>query len=142
MRNVHINLIYSQIFFGLVCHRQGKDVTLLTYGKTLDNCLAAAEILSEQGVEATVLRLLELSQLPVEAISAAVTGNHLVVVEEISRNCGIAPELSVSLQGKCRVHGMDLGADFVTHGSLAKLYSLCGLDADAIAAKIREVLTQ
>ena len=126
----------------LVCHRQGKDVTLLTYGKTLDNCLAAAEILSEQGVEATVLRLLELSQLPVEAISAAVTGNHLVVVEEISRNCGIAPELSVSLQGKCRVHGMDLGADFVTHGSLAKLYSLCGLDADAIAAKIREVLTQ
>ena len=40
------------------------------------------------------------------------------------------------------IYGMDLGADFVPHGSMKELYKLCGLDADSIAGYTREVLGQ
>ena len=46
------------------CHRQGKDVTLVTYGNLLDNVLQTGELLAQQAVEATILRLLTVSELP------------------------------------------------------------------------------
>ena len=36
---------------GIVTHRQGKDVTFVTYGVMLDNVLEAAKLLSQQGIE-------------------------------------------------------------------------------------------
>ena len=40
------------------CHRNGRDVALITYGSTLQTALDAAEELAKQGIEAAVLRLL------------------------------------------------------------------------------------
>lgn len=37
-----------------VVRRQGKDVALVGYGTTVNDCLAAAEMLAERGVSATV----------------------------------------------------------------------------------------
>ena len=42
----------------------------------------------------------------------------------------------------CRIHGIDLGGDFVPHGSLKELYRRCGLDSDSIAAYVRKVLAR
>ena len=36
---------------------------------------------------------------------------------------------------------IDLGRDFVTHGSQKELYQLCGMDAASIANFTREVLS-
>ena len=125
----------------VVCHRRGGDVTLLTYGRTLENVLAAAQLLSTQGIEATVLRLLEVSNPKAEEILASMSAEKkLIVVEEVSRSCGIADSLAIALGEGCLVKGMDLGADFVTHGSLDQLYTLCGLDGASIAAFTKEVL--
>ena len=49
---------------GVSVHRYGKDLTFITYGTMLDPVMAAADILSRQGVEATVLRLMNLTDLP------------------------------------------------------------------------------
>ena len=125
----------------VVCHRRGGDVTLLTYGRTLENVLAAAQLLSTQGIEATVLRLLEVSNPKAEEILASMSAEKkLIVVEEVSRSCGIADSLAIAFGEGCLVKGMDLGADFVTHGSLDQLYTLCGLDGASIAAFTKEVL--
>lgn len=127
-------------------HRQGKDLTLLTYGSTLDNALEAAELLAAKGIEATVLRLLTVSQLPIEEIRDKMSQNHrLLVVEEIMSGSGIREEVAWKL-GKLlpdlMVEGRDLGAAFVPHGALKELYRYCGLDGKTIAACAEEVLSR
>ncbi len=127
----------------VVCHRQGKDVTLITYGVLLDNVMAAAEALSRQGVEATVLRLTSLSPLPAEQIAALLPeGRHVVVAEEVSARCGIGQELAYEL-GKIspnhHVSGIDLGSRYVCHGAVNTLYDHYGLSPEAIKTFVLEV---
>lgn len=125
----------------LKCHRRGKDVTILTYGGLLDNAMAAAELLAQEGIETTVLRLMDVSVLSHREILDNLSDNpKLVVVEEVSAGCGVCDALSILLQDVCRVSGIDLGGDFVPHGSVNKLYELRGLDAQSISNHIREVL--
>ena len=127
----------------VACHRKGDHVTLLTYGSLLGNVMEATDILSSRGIETTVLRLLEVSSPCVEEILSQLSSEKtLIVVEEVSENCGISQALSAALNGTCRVYGKDLGPDFVTHGSLTQLYKLCGLDAQTIADYTQEVLRQ
>ena len=135
-RGIHGNLV--------VCHREGDDVTLITYGSMLDSVLSAAEILANHGIQATVLRLLSVSDLRIKEIAEKLSSKPCtVVVEEVCRGSGIRDALAFGL-GKqfpgCRVEGMDLGKDFVPHGSQKKLYEHCGLDAESIAAYVEEVL--
>jgi deoxyxylulose-5-phosphate synthase len=62
------------------------------------------------------------------------------VIEEVAAGSGIAREIAIKLPGT-RVYGMDLGAGFITHGSMQSLYQHCGLDADSIANRILEDLS-
>ncbi len=128
------------------CHRSGDRVTLITYGNMLDNVLDAAKLLAEQGIEATVLRLLTVSELPADQIVQQMSDNHtVVVVEEACSGSGIREALSWQLhqlEPNCRVYGMDLGKTFVTHGSVNELHHCCGLDAAGIAEYTKEVLSQ
>ena len=128
------------------CHRQGKDVTLVTYGTMLENAMAAAEVLSSQGIEATVLRLLTVSDLPAAQIAEKLSENHCVItIEEVCSGSGIREALAWELRRMCpdcRADGIDLGRDFVPHGSVKELYQHCGLDAQAIADYTKEVLSK
>ena len=128
------------------CHRTGSDVVLITYGSTLQTVLDAAEELEKQGVEATVLRLLSVCPIPSEQIAAYLQHRKLaVVIEETATGSGIREALAwdlAKLCPDCRVDGIDLGRDFVPHGTLKELYERCGLDAASIAAHTREVLAR
>jgi len=128
------------------CHREGKDVALITYGSTLDNALAAAEALAGQGIEASVFRLLSVWPLPAEELAKCLEGiSQAVVIEETASGSGIHESLGWALGEilpECRIHGIDLGRDFVPHGSLKELYQRCGLDSDSITAYVRKVLAR
>ena len=106
--------------------------------------MKASEILAEQGLESTVLRLMELSDFGMDAICARLSGNHrVVIVEETGAGSGIGDALASNLHDMipdCCVHKINLGNQFVPHGSLNKLYELCGLDGPSIAAFTKEVL--
>ena len=127
----------------LACHRRGKDVTILTYGTLVGNALKAGEILASYGIEATVLRLLTVSPLPVnQVISHLPAGKHVVILEETSKNCGIHQALAWEIKKrypKLRVDAIHLGEGYVTHGRVDQLYAHYGLDALSVANKIREV---
>ena len=129
---------------GVVTHRQGKDVTFVTYGVMLDNVLEAAKLLSQQGIEATVLRLVNLTDLHEEQIlELAPKDRPVIVVEEAATGSGIHEALAYGLMQLCpgcRVSGRDLGKDFITHGNVKKLYETCGLDATSLAAYAKEVV--
>ena len=128
----------------LCCHRTGSDVILLTYGTLLNNVMTAAEELSKQGIEATVLRLMSLYQIESSGLCEKIPNNsNVIIVEEACTGSGIREAVSWELRNSgCRVEGIDLGADFVTHGSQQKLYEQCGLDARSIAAFTKEMLTR
>ena len=128
------------------CHRTGKDVTLITYGNLLDNVLEAARILSEAGIEATVLRLLTASDLAAEEILKKMSENPLIIViEEVCSGSGIREALAWEMHKwnpNCRFGGKDLGNRFAPHGSLKELHRHCGLDAASIAEYTKEMLSQ
>ena len=127
-----------------VCHRQGEDVLLITYGSMLDSVLEAAELLHGEGIEAGVLRLMTLSAIPAEQIMAALPASKkILIVEEVSRGCGIRDRLNAKLHdldSDCCVKGLDLGPDYVPHGNIKKLYEYCGVDPASIARKAKELL--
>ena len=127
----------------VACHRKGSDVTLITYGTLIDQVMDAAELLSQQGIEATVLRLLTVSPLPVHQVQAMMSETaDIIIVEEAAGGCGIREELAWSLRNlnpQVRSFGIDLGHSFITHGDLASLYRHYGLDANSIAAYVQEV---
>ena len=112
----------------------------------LDNALAAAELLAEAGVEATVLRLLTVSALPAKEIMEKLSENHtVIVVEEVCGGSGIREALAWELHQLdpgCRFAGVDLGEGFVPHGSLKELHRHCGLDAESLANYTKEVLSK
>ena len=128
---------------GVVLHREGHDLTFVTYGSMLDNTLAAAEILAQQGIEAGVVRLLNLSDLHTAQILQQMNGaKTLIVVEETGACSGIRETLAyemMQLDQTVHVLGRDLGNDFVTHGAIKKLYENCGLDPESLAAFAKEV---
>ena len=127
----------------LTCHRKGGDVTIVCYGTMLQNAMDAAKLLSQEGIEATVLRLLTVKPLPIKAISEQIAqGMPVIVVEEVSGNCGIRDTLAYELRKQnpdCRVEGVDLGCRFVPHGSVEKLYEHCKLSGRKIAEFVQEV---
>ena len=124
----------------LVSHRQGSDVTIVTYGTTLQNAMDAAELLEEKGVCATVLRLLNVARMPAQEIAAYANGP-VIVIEETAANSGIHQALAYELPDH-QVYGMDLGESYVPHGAVDQLYKHCGLDAQSIANFVQEVLSR
>ena len=128
---------------GFFCHRKGGSAVLITYGVLLDNVMQAAEILSQKGIKVTVLRLLRLTDLAVDRIAEYLPEHSDVFVfEEVNTNCGISRELALYLQASEKTRGFyvtDLGNDFVTHGSIQKLYEMYGLDAQSIVTRVEEV---
>lgn len=78
--------------------REGSDVTLISYAKTVHSCLQAAETLAGEGISAEVIDLRTLKPLDEATILASVrkTGR-AVVVHEASRTCGIGAEVAASI---------------------------------------------
>ena len=123
---------------GVCCHRQGADFTIITYGTMVDNAMGSAEILSQNGVECQVLRLTRLSPLPVEELLSQIPKNTpVLILEETAAGSGISEAISWYLKEN-KVHSLDLGGSFVTHGSVAELHQQHGLDAQSIAQYIRK----
>jgi pyruvate dehydrogenase E1 component beta subunit len=81
--------------------REGSDVTLISYAKTVQTCLTAAEALQERGVSAEVIDLRSLKPLDEATILASVrkTGR-AVVVHEAGGPCAVGAEISAILAEK------------------------------------------
>jgi pyruvate dehydrogenase E1 component beta subunit len=75
--------------------RAGRDVTLVSYAKSVHTCLAAALTLAEQGVSAEVIDLRSVKPLDMDTVLASVrrTGR-LLVVHEAGPLCGVGAEVA------------------------------------------------
>ena len=74
--------------------RVGRDITIVSYSRTLLFALQAAEQLSESGIEAEVIDLRTIEPLDMDTILESIRGTvRLLVVHESHTNCGIGAEI-------------------------------------------------
>ena len=134
---------FTEIANGTVV-REGSDITLIGYGRLINNLLEAADLLERTGIRAEVLKLPSVKPINMRPIAASVkkTGAMVVAEEAVCIGCA-GKEIAASL----RTSGIDvptrlvnIGDRFVPHGSVSSLYRLLGLDAASLAQTVREVL--
>jgi pyruvate dehydrogenase E1 component beta subunit len=78
--------------------RVGRDLTLVTYGNSLPKCLAAAEALARDGIEAEVVDLRVLRPLDMPTVTASVARTRrVVIVDEGWKSGSISAEIAARL---------------------------------------------
>lgn len=78
--------------------RPGRDVTLITYGKTVGVCEQAARSLAESGVEAEVIDLRSIQPWDKTTVLESLSRTHrAVVVHEAVRDFGVGAEIVATL---------------------------------------------
>jgi pyruvate/2-oxoglutarate/acetoin dehydrogenase E1 component len=83
---------------GARVHRAGRDVTLVTYGASLWRCVAAAEALAAEGLEAEIVDLRSLRPLDDATILASVRRTRrVVIVDEGWRTGSLAAEVGLRI---------------------------------------------
>ena len=75
--------------------RDGKDITIVTYGQTVGRSVEAAEVLAAEGIDCQVIDLRTMSPIDWDTIIESVedTGR-LVCVDEANPRCSIASDIS------------------------------------------------
>ena len=125
-------------------HRYGSDCAIITYGTLVNEALKAADLLQDRGIDATVLRLTKVTPLAVQEVLDALTGlKFILIAEETASGAGVGEALAAELMRRdtgLTVSVVDLGGEYVTHGSVKQLYKKYGLDAESLANRVMEVL--
>jgi 2-oxoisovalerate dehydrogenase E1 component subunit beta len=85
--------------------REGTDVTLVSWGASLTETLAAADQLAEQGVSCEVIDVASIKPLDMATIEQSVqkTGR-CVIIHEAARTCGVGAEIAANLAENCLMH--------------------------------------
>ena len=129
---------------GAAVLKEGKDITMLTYGTMTGEVLMAAEFLEKQGISGEVIKLNSIRPIDFETISASVskTGILLVAEECVSMGC-IGQQVTAWLtehgQAPQKLILCNLGSGFTTHGTVPQLRSLTGIDGETIFLRAMEV---
>ncbi|MEY8389041.1 1-deoxy-D-xylulose-5-phosphate synthase [Oscillospiraceae bacterium 38-13] len=129
----------------LVRLREGRDVTLLTYGVLVNQALAAAELLEARGIRAEVLKLNRIAPLDREALGDFFAETNILLVVEDCFGAGcvgqrVAAILAEAGRSPQTLILKNLGKTFAPEGGVSQLEARFGLDAAAIAAAVGEAV--
>ena len=124
--------------------RWGQDITLVSYGVQINQILDAADLLEQQGVQAEVVKLNQLTPLVPDLVELSVrkTGALLIAEEQGARGC-VGQRLAARLELAglpAKVCLVNCGESFVSHGASALLRRDLSLDGAGLAMKALEVL--
>ncbi|WP_405762651.1 transketolase [Streptomyces sp. NBC_01420] len=126
-------------------HGDDDQVTLVSAGVTLHECLAAADLLAEQGVRARVVDLYSVKPLDTEtlALAARETGA-LVVVEDHHPEGGIGEAVLSSLAESGSHPGFAhlAGSNLPGSGTTSELLDAAGISRTHIADAARSLVKQ
>lgn len=119
-------------------------LTIVTYGSTIHDALAAAEMLIGSGIPTDLIKLDQIWPLSIDAAAASVkkTGALLVVEETAEAGC-IGTEIVTQLSSLGlfpSVRLLNLKDGIVPHGDLKTLRSLAGIDKEGIFRAGKELL--
>ena len=115
--------------------REGKDVTIIATGLPVSECLAAADKLAADGIDAKVINIHTIKPLDEDlVVKAAKETGKVVTVEEHSVIGGLGSAVCDVLSEKCPTQVMKIGINdtFGESGPAVELIKKYGLDADSI----------
>ena len=123
--------------------REGKDIAIVACGKMVYYAKKAAEILSENGIEASVIDMHTIKPIDKEAIDAELGKQLLVTVEEASIVGGLGSAVAEYIAPKKQKPAqlmLGIKDTFPHAGTYQYLLESCGLTAEQIAADIKAAL--
>jgi len=124
--------------------RDGGEVAIVAYGSMVHPSMAAAEHLSKDGIEATVINARFVKPLDAQLLLALARTKRLIVtVEEAYLAGGFGSAVlelleENGLQDRVRVVRMGIPDRLVTHGDPKLLLAKYGLDEDGIYTRVKE----
>ena len=123
--------------------RPGSDVTVIATGLMVSKALQAAELLAAEGISVRVINIHTIKPLDEELVLRAARETGCIVTsEEHSVIGGLGSAVSELLGEKCPVpvlrHGVN--DEFGRSGTAAAVLDYFGLNAEGIAAKVREAV--
>ena len=128
---------------GIPVIREGKDLTIVSYGIMINEAIACADLLYQQGLRAEIVKLDRICPLDVAPVAASAKKTGAVfVVEDCARQGSLSQEIFTALAERgmnVRCASRNLGDGFVTHGSREELLHERGLDGQSLADWITEV---
>lgn len=127
--------------------REGKDVTILTYGVLVNHALDAAEALEQRGVQAGIVKLNRIAPLCYEDLAESLSGCGSMIAVEDCNGSGcvgqrVAAILATHADAPKKLIVKNLAGSFVPAGSVEELEHSLGLDAAGIAQAVLEGLAQ
>jgi pyruvate dehydrogenase E1 component beta subunit len=85
--------------------REGKDITIISYGLMVHTAMKAAEELEKSGIQAEVIDLRTLRPLDIDTIVASIQKtNRAIVVQEAQKTSGAAAEIIAQINEKAILH--------------------------------------
>lgn len=126
--------------------REGNDLSLISWGRCVDMCLTASDLLLERGISAEVLDLRTLSPLDKESVlkTAGKTGR-VVIVHESVEFAGFGSELAALIAGsdvalKLKAPIKRLGARFCPVPAAENLEMAVFPGVDKILKTVEEIM--
>ena len=125
--------------------RNGDDITIVCYGVMTNEAMKAAELLSENGISAEVVKLSMIKPPDFRVVmdSLSKTGRLLISEDVCRAGCVGARILEEAAINKVFVREariLDLGEGIAPHGTVAELLHDFGLDADGIVSAAIEMI--
>ena len=115
---------------------EGKDVTIIAAGAMLDECIDAAEILRENGIDAGIINAAVIK--PLDSTWADLKSRLVVTVEDNVQRGGFGEGFSNEFRdAPYDILTIAIPDTFVEHGDIPSLRKECGIDAESIAKRIQ-----
>jgi len=122
--------------------REGRNMLFLGIGRGVGLALRAAEILQEQGIEASVVDARFVKPLDRELLGSLLRQfERVVTVEDNVLHGGFGSavlEMAADLRRHCNILRVGVPDRFIEHGSVDALFDELGMDASGIVAKVME----
>ena len=126
--------------------REGTDVAILGIGNMVQHSLDAADILSEQGVNATVVNARFVKPLDTDMIDELCKRNiSIITVEDGQKQGGFGSAVAEYMAEKNYTNKLTIIGiedEFIEHGTQQELYEVIGIDAKGIAKSVLKSLEE
>ena len=126
--------------------RDGKDITLVTYGVSVNTALNAVEILARDGISVEIIKLNCIHPIDMELVIKSVekTGKMLVLEESAERGSvgeKISAELALIEKTPKKIILKNTGDSFAPCGGIDELRKYYGIDTESICDVIKKGLS-
>ncbi len=120
---------------------ENAEISLVTYGRTFFEAMKASEILKEKGINIKVIKLLQISPIPIDSVKSALSSKKVYFLEEGIATGGAGQVFSAYLleNGFCEYFKhIAVNDEFVQHATVESLFKKYGFDCESIAELIEK----